>query len=312
MADRIYLFFGEEEFLIQEKVEEFKKSIVNPSWNLEQIDGQEPDQERIVSALQTNPLLGGEKLVIIKHADLKLKEWEDLAPSLEAVPSGITVIFWAGAVDKRAKFYKLIDRIGEVCEFKPFAEWEQDQVVSWIVRRARSLGKEIGNPAALSLQEICGNSLFKLASEIDKLITFVGEKRSIGEEDVAALASPGEISNFALSEAVATKDLKKALSAFRILYKNRGDFFQLLSLLATQYRIMLQIKNLAEKNSKKIAQVLGASPYFVRKCMEKTKYFKEEELRGNLELLLDADLRLKSGESLLSTFELLLVSLCGG
>ena len=311
MADRIYLFFGEEEYLIQEKIEEFKKNIVNPSLNIEQIDGQEPDQERIVSALQTNTLLGGEKLVIIKHADLKHEDWNALAPSLEAVPSGITVIFWAQAVDKRSKFYKLIDRIGEACEFKPFADWEQDQVVSWIVRRARSLGKEIKNPAALSLQQICGNSLYKLASEIDKLITFVGEKPVIDEGDVAELASPGQISSFALAEAVATKNLQKALSAFRILYKNKGDFFQLLSLLATQYRTMLQIKNLPEKNSQKIAQILGASPYFVRKCTEKTKYFKADELKRDLELLLEADLKLKSGHSLLSTFELLLVSLCG-
>ncbi|KPJ65156.1 hypothetical protein AMJ44_10875 [candidate division WOR-1 bacterium DG_54_3] len=174
------------------------------------------------------------------------------------------------------------------------------------------MGKEISHRAALSLQEICGNSLRKLASEIDKLITFVGEEQRIAEKHVEALASPGEINTFALSEAVAEKNLERALATFRILYKNKADLFQILSLLATQYRTMLQIKNLPGHNNnfKKIAQTLGARPYFVRKCLEKEKNFREDELIKNLSLLLETDLRLKTGESPLSVFELLLASLC--
>ena len=51
MADRLYLFFGEEDFLIQERVEELKKHIANPSLNIEQIDGEEPDKEKIISII---------------------------------------------------------------------------------------------------------------------------------------------------------------------------------------------------------------------------------------------------------------------
>ena len=313
MANQIYLFFGEEDFLIQEKVEELKKDILNPSLNVEQIDAEEPDKEKIVSALQTNPLLGGEKLVIIKYANLKLDEWDTLVSSLKSIPSGITVIIWASALDKRSKLYKLLDQIGEVYEFKSFADWEQDQLVAWIMRRVRSLGKEVSHQAALNLQEICGNSLRKLASEIDKLITFVGKEPRITEREVDKLASPGEINTFDLSDAVAEKNLGKALATFRALHKNKTDLFRILSLLATQYRTMLQIKNLpgSRNNYKKIAQTLGARPYFVRKCLEKEKKFTEEELLGNLRLLLNTDLRLKTGESQLSVFELLLTSLCG-
>ena len=313
MSDRIFLFYGEEDFLIRERVEEFKKRIADPSFNLEQIDAEEPDQERIVSALQTNPLLGGEKLVVIRHADLKKEGWEALMPALKSVPPGITIIIWAASVDRRSKIYKLIDEIGEVCEFKPFADWEQDQVVSWIRKRVQALGKEIDPPSALSLQEICGSSLGKLSSEIEKMVTFIGERRALQQEDVRALASPGEINSFALSDAVANKDLAGALSSFRVLYRNKSDLFQILSLLATQYRTMLQIKTLSGRlrDPRQIAQTLGASPYFVRKCLDKSKLFQEKELYRDLELILEADLKLKSGEAQLSVFELLLVSLCG-
>jgi DNA polymerase-3 subunit delta len=310
---KIFLLYGEEDFLIKEKLEELKRGIADHAFNLEQIDGSKPDKERIVAALQTSPLLGGEKLVIIKGADLGMAEWGELVPSLRAVPPSVTLVILAASVDKRSRIYKLLDEVGEAHEFKSFAPWEQDQLATWIVKRASLLGKKINYQAAVRLREVCGNTLYKLASEIEKLTTFVGERELITEKDVAALASPGEINAFALSDAVASKDLRRALSAFRLLCRNRGDLFQILPLLATQFRTMLQLKSVSGKGSdaRRIAQTLGASPYFVRKCSEKAQFFQENELRRNLELLLETDLKLKSGEPPSSTFELLLVSLCG-
>jgi len=313
LSGKVFLLYGEEDFLIKERLDGLKGRVADHALNVELIDAGKPDKERIVAALQTSPLLGGEKLVIIKDADLSMGEWGELIPFLSAIPSSVTLVILATSVDKRSRVYRLLDEKGEVCEFKPFAPWEQDELVSWIVRRVSLRGKKIDHAAALRLKEMCGNSLYKLNSEIEKLATFIGEKKQILSEDVMALASPGEINAFALSDAVANKDLRRALSAFRLLCRNRADLFQVLPLLATQYRTMLQIKSIPGKKSDpaKIARVLGASPYFVRKCLEKAQFFREDELKRDLELLLEADLKLKSGEPQSSTFELLLVSLCG-
>lgn len=311
MTDQVFLFYGDEDFLIQQRIEELKKTISDPSLNFEQIEAEEPDLERIVSALQTQSLLLGDKLLVIRDVDLKSDAWDGVLPALKKLPPGIRVVFWASAVSKKSKLYKLIEGMGEACEFKTYADWEQDRVVFWITQRTKQLGKEIEPSAAASLQEICGNSLRKLASEINKLITYVGERKRIEGQDVLALASPGEINIFALANALMEKDLGRALSVFRILYKNKADLFHLSAMLATQYRTMLQIKHLPQAAPQKIAQTLGANPYFVRRCMEKAGRFREEELRRDLELLLEADLSLKSGASPVPTFELLLSSLCG-
>ncbi len=308
MAKQIFLFYGDEDLLIEEKVNQLKEGI-GSTLNVEQIDAEEPDLERITSALQTQPLLFGEKLIIFKNVDLRSDFWNEVAPTLESIPSGTRVVFWASSISKRSKIYKRIDEIGEACEFRSFAAWEQDQVVSWITRRVQALGKEIDHQAAVALHEICGSGLRKLSCEIDKIITYAGERRRVAQEDVKALASPGQTSVFALSDALAEKDLERSLSTFRILQKNRFEMFPMLSMLANCYRIMLLAKT--QRDPMRIAQILKASPYYVRKCMARAGRFTQEELIGNLELIQETDIRLKSGGSQVITFELLLVSLCG-
>ncbi|MDD5382922.1 MAG: DNA polymerase III subunit delta [Candidatus Margulisbacteria bacterium] len=309
MADNLYLFYGDEEFLIKEKIAELKNSLSGQALNVEQLDGEDVDLETITSALQTQSLLFGGKLLIIKNADLSSKVWVEAAPALKNIPDGTTVVIWSEAVDKRSKTYKLLDEVGRVCEFRTFADWEQDQVIAWIMRRSKELGKEIDRPAAIRLQEICGNSLMKLAAEIDKLVTFIGSRPSVEAADVEQLASAGEISVFELTDAVADKNLRQALNIYRTLYKNKVEVFRLLSLLASQFRTMLLVKK--ENNPMKIAQLVGTSPYFVKKCLQKAGKFNEPELKRDLEMLLETDLKLKSGEEQLSVFELLLASLCG-
>ena len=313
LPKQILLYYGDEGFLIQQKIDVLKQSIANASLNVEQIDGSRASLENVVSALQTYPLLSGEKLVIIKDIDLKGMDWDHLVPSLKMIAKGTQVVFYASGVSKKSKLVKFIDDVGEVYEFRTYAEWEGPQVVAWIKRWVDSFGKKINNKAAEELQSVCGNSLRKLSSEIEKLIAYIGERKNIEMEDIQSLASPGETNVFALSNALANKNLKQSLSAFRVLYKNKIEPFRLLSLLANQYRIMLFSKGLPpfEKNAQRIAPRVGASPYYVKKCLARSQHFSEEELRNNLELILETDLKLKTGEQPLAVLDLMLASLCG-
>ena len=312
LAKAIYLFYGSEDWLVQEKLKELIKQIPNPELNVEKFDGQNPDLDAITGALQNTPLLGGEKLIIIERADLSEEDWGKLLPILKTLAPETKVVFWAEKIDKRNKFYKAIDSLGEVYEFQGFAEWEQDEVVAWIRHRVKQADYEISYAAAESLRETCGNNLGKLASEIEKLITYAADRKTLTEEDVFALASPGTLNAFVLSDAILEKNAIKALSTFRLLYKNKTDLFSLLSLLAANYRLMLQIKQFPSNNSqpRTIAAAVGANPFFVKKCMGKATKFNEPELKNNMDLILQTDLNLKSGMSEQSAFELLITSLC--
>jgi len=313
MEKPIYLFYGEEDFLIEEKINSLKSQIENPSLNVEVIDGDNYSPEYFAAALQTQPLLGGEKLVIVRDLKLTAENQDQFIPLIKNIPPQVKVVFQAETVDRRSKFYRLVSEQGEVLEFRSFAPWELDQLLDWIEAYVRRRGKIIVEGAARLLQEISGNNLRLLSGEIEKLLTFIGDRDQIREEDVLALASPGETSAFSLLDALREKDLKKALSVFQVLLRNREDLFQLLSLLATQYRLMLQIKSLSgrEKDPGKIAKLVSGSPYFIKKCSERIDRFTQEELKQDLESLLEAGLKLKTGESQTVVFELLLAGLCG-
>ena len=300
----ILFFHGEEDFLIQEKIGELKSQISDLALNLHVIEAEEPDLEKIVTALHSTSLLGGKRLVIIKEIDLKDQVWNKLIPYLKDVSTDTQVVFWAKKADKCTKLYKFC----QPYEFKTFADWESDQVVAWIRRRVTVFNKNIEQQAAVELQQICGLRLRKLASEIDKLVTYIGDRQSITTHDVQTLASPGEISVFALTNALAAKNAKEALKSFEILYQNKTDLFRLLSLITAQYRIMLGCRS--SGNATQVAQILKANPYFVKRCLESSSRFSEAELSNNLKLLLQTDLMLKSGQSQLTTFELLLANLC--
>jgi DNA polymerase-3 subunit delta len=305
----VYLFYGEEDFLIEEKINLLKEQFGKSSLNIEVLDGDKLNLETFSAALCTRSLLGDEKLVIVRDLEVSADDQEKVIALFKNVPAGVRVVLQASAIDKRTRFFKWLDEQGETEEFKTFAPWELSELISWIKERAQ---KRISDDAARLLQEICGNNLRVLDSELKKLLTYVGENAKIGEEDVLKLASPGEINAFALLDNLRGKRLDKALSVFQVLLRNKEDLFQLLGLLAAQYRLMLQIKSLpaSDINPNLVAKKVGGSPFFVRKCMEGLDRFALKELKENLGLLLETNLKLKTGEQPAVVFELLLASLC--
>ncbi len=322
MSGNIYLFYGEEDYLMDEEI---KKLTGTNALNVEFLDGVREPMDVIINSIASVPLLLGDKVVVItdpwflkaqrargaRSEEEEKEEGEEgdgrrelrdeidqLIPVLETLSGGVKVIFVVhGKADRRKKLYKVIEKLGEVREFKPFAEWEQEKLEAWIMKRVNASGKKIGGGAAETLMEISGRGLRALSSEIDKLVTYVGERSSIEEADVRELASSGEMSAFSLSGAVRDRDVHASLEALTRLLKDNEEPVSLIGLLASQFRMLLQVKSLKEQglSDPQIASRLGANIYFVKRSSEKTHHYTLSELERNLKLLHAADLRIKTG-----------------
>ncbi|MFH1386048.1 MAG: DNA polymerase III subunit delta [bacterium] len=307
MKKQLYLFYGEENFLADERINAFKEKVDNPSFNLEILDGKALSLEKLAAALCSQTLLGGSRLVIINKFKVLAEEQESYLTLLKEISPDVTVIFNCDNIDKRSKLYKFISSQGEAVEFKTFAPWEQQELISWVEKKGR-----FKKGAARLLTEICGNNLRVLNSEICKLTTYVGEGKEIGEADIMRLATPGEVNAFALLDALREKNIKRVLAVWQSLLRNKEDIFALTGLLITQYRLMVQMKSLPknETDHNRMARIIGGSPYFIKKCQDNISRFSLPELKQKFLSLLTANMRLKTGEQPVVTFELLLLSLC--
>lgn len=313
MQKAIYLFYGEEDFLIDEKINALKGRIDNPALNFEIIEFDDSAPEKLINALQTQPLLLGDKLLLVRRFKVSAENQEGYIQSIRNISPSVNVIFQAAAIDQRSKFFRFIKETGEAVEFKPFAPWESDQLMLWIQARASQEGKKISDGAAKLLIEICGMNLRILATDLEKIATFTGERNEILESDILALASSGQKNVFDLQAALREKDLRKTLEVFQNLLRNKADFFQLLGSLASQYRLLLQIKSLGGgvRDPRRVAEIVKGHPFYVRKCLEKIDNFSILELQKAMENILDTSLKMKTGQSQTVIFELLLASLCG-
>jgi DNA polymerase III subunit delta len=310
---KISLFHGDEDFFLNEELKELKKGY--SEFNYERINGEKTGADNIISALTTCPLLGGDRLVVVDSYQGDENGDEKLFNVLRGLDNTVKAVFvYYDGPDKRKKFYKFFEKNGEVREFKRFSEWEQDKVLAWIVNRVRSAGKKIGSRAANLLVEISGLNLRMLDKEIEKIATYIGNREMIEEQDVAGLASSGEMDAFALSNALRDKNVREAIKCLTRYFKDGQDPHSLIGMLAKLYRMLLQVKCLEEKGlgQSDIARELRAKPFFIKKCAEKTGRFTVKELSAHIKKLHYADLKMKSGASPRLTMEMLIPELCDG
>ena len=310
---RVSLFFGDEDFLFDEELKSIRSKFTE--FNSERINGASSGIDAVLAALTSLPMLGGERLVVIDDLEYEDDEEDKLFKAVQNLADGVRLIFvYHGSVDRRKKFYKLMEKIGDVREFKRFTDWEQDKALAWTVNRVKFYGKKISGSAANLLIEIIGLNLRMLDKELEKISTFIGERGTIEEGDVSNMASSGEVDSFALSNALREKDARRAMESLSRLFKDNQEPQMMMGMLAKLYRTLLQVKYLEEKGMGQydIARKLNAKPFFVKKCMERTSVFSLKELTGNIRKLQRADIKMKSGAPPRLTFEMLVGDLCNG
>ena len=124
------------------------------------------------------------------------------------------------------------------------------------------------------------------------------EKTDITKEDVDAICVT-QIANhiFDMVNAVAEKQQKKALDLYYELLALKEPPMRILFLMTRQYRMLFQVKHLANKgySKKEIAAKTGLHPFAVGKYMDQAKYFKASELRMVMEYSADIEQRVKTG-----------------
>ena len=182
--ERVYLFYGEDDFLKDARTRELIATVVDPAtrdFNLELRRGPELDAETLDSLLSTPPLMAERRVVVVRDADkLKKDARAVLARYLEhpAADTVLILVMTAGTKVDRA----LAERSLAV-EFAPLTG---ERLPKWVRHHAeKELGRSITDDAVVLLVEAVGADLTQLAVELEKLASYTAE--NIDEAAVTAV-----------------------------------------------------------------------------------------------------------------------------
>lgn len=160
---------------------------------------------------------------------------------------------------------------------------------------------KVENEVISLINEYCMEDLSMIKNECNKLKNYKSDTKTITKQDYLniGIKKREDITNksFEFIRSIAKKDKKNSLKLFNDLCNNGYDAIGMIGLLASQIRIMIQVKILSEKNlsNNEITNMLGEkSPYRISKTKELIKYYSIEELIELTKKLADIDLKVKT------------------
>jgi len=289
----LYLFHGEEDFLVEQAVQMLIEAALDEqsrSFNLDVVYGSGIEAKDVVSVVSQFPMMGERRVVIVKEVD-RIANKEALVPIVEHPIATTVCAFVSSKPDFRVKFFKSFGQQGTVVEFKRLYESE---IPRWIIAEVRKLGKTIDADAAQLMLAYVGRSLREVRNEIDKLFTYVGAKSTITSDDVNSVVGMSKQYNvFELQKAVGQKRLGSALEIATRMLESGESALGMVIMLTRYFQKLWLLKELTGKETAELASLLQVSPFFLRDYQEASRNFGDREIEACFGSLLETDERLK-------------------
>lgn len=256
-AENAYIFYGKESYLREHYLGELRKRLVPAgaeAFNYHVLDGKNVTAQALSEMAEAMPMLSERTLIVVTDLDLfKLPEdqRERLIDLLEDLPPYCCLVFVYDTVEyKPVKTYKklceALDKYVRTVEFRP---QDNSDLVPWIVRHFRALGKDIDRQTAEYLIFICGGLMTGLNQEIQKIGTYARGK-AITEKDIDDVADPVlSAEMFKMSDAVVRGDYDQAARLLGDLLKMQTEPIQINAALGSQLR-RIYTARLAIENGK--------------------------------------------------------------
>lgn len=200
-------------------------------------------------------------------------------------------VFWEqGPFKKSSRLFKFLSEHAKVQEFSLLSDASLHQ---WAQREFQKYSANIETKALDLLLQSTGNDLWRLSNEIQKLAAF---SSSLSLTDVQSMVvRESETDIFATIDAVAAGQKARALN-FLSQHLEKGESpLYLLSMIAYQFRNLLEVKDAKERKTP--LKALSLHPYVLMKAEATASKLSFEKLKQIYTKIVDADKAIKTGES---------------
>jgi DNA polymerase-3 subunit delta len=267
------------------------------AFNLDVVYGSKADARQVLAHAASFPMMSDRRVVVIKEFDKFLSGdiAKEIVSAYVARPLESTCLLMiAEKPDFRMKPYTDLKKDGAVYSFNSLYD---NQVPAWIASRCKTMGKEIDMDACRLMQAYIGNSLRAIQNELVKIITYLGERTRITLEDVADVVGVSRgFTVFDLQHAIGKKNIGEALRIVKRMIET-GETPQLSIVMLTRYfNLVWKVQDMLKhgESESDIITATRISPYYFKEYAEAARRFSSSQIENSFEVLLDADVQLKS------------------
>ena len=298
MNCKLYILEGENEFLIQKEIDLLIKKVNLKKEDLEFISYNllDTNLDNVVEDLDTYNMFLKKKVITVTNPIFLEEKIPDNFPIKSFLkymknPSDNILIFITKKVNNRLKltseilnYFTLI----KIKEISPFAFLKEN-----------IQGYKMDSSLISYFLNKVGTDFHNIFQEIEKLKIYKIKTKEILKEDIDLITNSNIKANiFDLIEAIIKKDKKKSYQLYNHFISNGTEIFQILILLASQIRLIYNVKTLANFDDFSISQILEVKEYPVKLARSRGYSYSKQELLHLLHELSLMDEDIKSGKQL--------------
>ncbi|NIQ38380.1 MAG: DNA polymerase III subunit delta [Proteobacteria bacterium] len=311
----LYFLHGDETYLIERVLQRIQSMCLAgklKDFNYDLFLGGETAPDRIIDAAKTLPMMAPWRVVVVKDAHLFApQQVKAFLPYCEK-PTPTTCLILIGQKTGHWKGHlRMIEKEGRVVLFShPPSHAVSRYIVTW----TGEMGKTISPEAADVMGEMVGNNLSEVYQELDKLVSYVGERQEIGVDDVETVVSRVKAHTiFDLTEAMGMRNRTGALRILNQMVESGEPPVRILTMIVRQFRLIWMAKEMRSLGTgdSDIGKSLGIPSFFLQGFLAQLKNFTTRELATGYRRLFETDMALKSrNTSKKVLLENLVISLC--
>ncbi|TVY09106.1 DNA polymerase III subunit delta [Paenibacillus cremeus] len=306
----VYVCYGSESFLIQELVEKLTDKLVEPehrAFAVNKYDLTETPVETIIEEAETLPFMVPRKIIVASRALFftgakesgKIEHKLDRLTEYMKSPADFSIIIFTVDADKLDERKKIVKSLKDADALVPCTMLSADELTHWVGHEAEKADFSFAPGVADQLILYTGTSLQTLVKEIEKCALFAGKGGTLTMADLEQLVTRSIEQNiFQLIEHIVQVQLEQAFTMLAELLRRKEEPIKIIMLIARQFRIMFQVKDLTQQgySQQQIASQISVHPYAVKIAAGQANRFELNKLAHILRQLADLDFQMKSGK----------------
>lgn len=319
-----YVLLGDEAFLQQACRRGILEALIDPQFRdfcVSDVDLSEKSVFYALDQVSTPSLMAPFQVIFVRNVKLlyqhgaKKEEFAAIEKYLRSPNPQALLVFLADhlhipsdvrrmEMQDKDRYERIRETLGDFCGIVELSQPEEADVIRWSVQTTGDRGVVLQPDAARELADALHGDLMRIASELEKLVLYVGPAARITLADVEQMVlAAKQRSLYELTDAITAHDKARALALLHGLLNasESGEDGAIghLHMLARTFRQMLVIQEKNVRDSRGIWQALWpgfrVAPYAVEELIRQARRYKgRRELMQALERVARADLEIRS------------------